>query len=383
MTTPTPLSRLIFRIAFALVGVTTTVIASTLQPLTDYFKIPLENGGLFTSAFFIGASLTILIGGNLLDRVPSRRISMTGATLVGVSLLVLSFTPIAVIGFASVFFFGMGNGLLIVCGNTLAPRYNPESPARELSAINFFFGLGAIVGPQLANFAFSTGDFRLMYWVVGATALLLAVVFNFLPSFPPRTKSDVIVKVKWVNLIPFAILLFAYVGVEIGFSAWISPQITLVALSSVATGSVAISLFWTGLTIGRFITSFIAGRVSGDWLLIFGIGGVGIGVAGVLLFPATEIMLLIMSFVVGFGCAPIFPIGLALLNERYPDGFGTISGVIIAIGNGGAIFLPAIQGQVGGGVNGGMIVPLIAAGVMMVCAFIAKNIPKPTGTVQA
>ncbi|HRF95200.1 MAG TPA: hypothetical protein PLZ51_08395, partial [Aggregatilineales bacterium] len=70
---------------------------------------------------------------------------------------------------------------------------------------------------------------------------------------------------------------------------------------------------------------------------------------------------------------------IAILNGRYPEGFGTISGIIIAIGNGGAIFIPAIQGQVGGGENGGMIVMMVAALSTLVCAIIALRKPKSAG----
>jgi len=378
MTSPNPLNRFIFRIAFTLTGISATVIPSTLESLTKYFQIPLENGGFFTAAFFIGASLSVFIGGRLLDSNMSRPLSMTGGALFGVSLVILAIIPanLAFLGFASVLVLGVAHGLLVVCGNTLAPRYNPEHPARELSAINFFFGIGAVVGPQVASFALNTGDFRLIYWIAGAVGILVAVVFAFMPNFAPVQKQDSSAKLMWASLIPFGILLFVYVGVEIGFSSWISPQMTLVALSNATTGALAISLFWAGLTAGRFIASFIAGTVSNELLLIIGISMVAIGAGGVLLVPSTEVVLLILSFIAGFGCAPVFPLTLAILNRRYAEGFGKVSGLIIAIGNSGAIFLPTIQGQVGGGQNGGMIVPLLGALVMLACAVVIMRMPK-------
>ncbi|MDX2078869.1 MAG: MFS transporter [bacterium] len=385
MNAPTPLNRFIFRLAFMLVGVAVTVISSTLQQLTDYFNIPLENGGFFTAAFFIGSSFSILAGGNLLDRVMSRNISLAGMLFVGISLIALSFSQVAFIGLACILFFGVGYGFLVMAGNGLAHRYNPENPARELSVINFLFGLGAVMGPQIANFAISQpmeDSFRLMYWIVGGAALIMAGLTMLLPNFAPVPRSASSVKIAWVSLIPFAVMLFMYVGIEMGFSAWIKPQMMLVALSSASTGALGISIFWAGLTVGRFITTLLAGRVSGELLLFTGIGFAVFGVGGVLLFPATEGILLIMSFMVGFGSAPIFPMAIAILNGRYPEGFGTISGIIIATGNSGAIFIPAIQGQVGGGNNGGMIVLMVAALSTLVCAIIALRKPKSAEKAQ-
>ncbi len=378
MTSPTPLQRYIFRIAFALVGIGATVIASTLEPLTTYFGIALENGGLFTGAFFIGGTLGIFIGGNLLDRTMSRRVSVSGAGIFGIFLFLMILIPahLAIIGFICVVCIGFGYGFLVISGNGLAPRYNPQNPARELSAINFFFGLGAIIGPQIANIAFTMGDFRLMYLIVGTLAIVSAATFMYMPSIAPVQKSETAVKVVWVSLIPFGVMFFMYVGVEMGFSAWISPQLTLAALADASTGAVGISLFWTGMTLGRLLTSVIAGKIASETVLLGGMGLVGVGVLGVLIFPTTVGMLLVFSFIVGFGCAPIFPLGMAILNSRYTQGFGAISGAIIAVGNSGAVVLPALQGWAGRGLDGGMIVSLMAIIIALACALVAMRKPQ-------
>lgn len=378
MTSPNPVHRYWFRIAFTFVGISATVIASTLEALSAYLGIEIQHGGIFTAAFFIGSTLGIFSGGLLLDRITSRPVSMTGGGLAGAGLFALALTPSGglILGILSVIGLGVGYGFLVVCGNGLAPRYNPINPARELSAINFFFGLGAIAGPQIANIAFRLGDFKTMYVLVAIFAWAIAGVFAFMPNLPPIAKSATTVKIAWVGLIPFGLMLFVYVGVEMGFATWISPQMTLVASSSVAMGALGISLFWAGLTAGRFFASIIAGRVANKLLLLLGIGMVGVGVLSVLLFPAIEGVLLILSFVVGFGCAPIFPLAITILNTRYPHGFGAVSGVIIAVGNSGAVVLPAVQGWVGGGANGGMLVPLIGTGVMLACALVAMRMPR-------
>lgn len=377
MTSPTPLQRYIFRIAFALVGIGATVIASTLESLTGYFGIALENGGLFTGAFFIGGTLGIFVGGNLLDRIKSRPISVVGSAILGVCLFLLTLIPanLAIVGFICVITMGFGYGFLVVSGNGLAPRYNPQNPARELSAINFFFGLGAIIGPQIANIAFNMGDFRVMYLICGGLGIVSAATFMYMPNIAPIQKSETAVKIVWMSLIPFGVMFFMYVGVEIGFSAWISPQLTLAALADVSTGAIGISLFWTGMTLGRFITSLVAGKIASETLLLGGMGLVGAGVLGVLIFPTQIGVLLVLSFIVGFGCAPIFPLGMAILNSRYTQGFGAISGAIIAVGNSGAVVLPALQGWVGRGLDGGMVVSLVAITIALACALVAMRKP--------
>jgi hypothetical protein len=60
---------------------------------------------------------------------------------------------------------------------------------------------------------------------------------------------------------------------------------------------------------------------------------------------------------------------LGVINRTYPEARGTVTGVLMTIGTGGAVVIPWLQGQVGNGQNGGMIVILALAIFMLGMAF--------------
>jgi FHS family glucose/mannose:H+ symporter-like MFS transporter len=171
--------------------------------------------------------------------------------------------------------------------------------------------------------------------------------------------------IRWITLLPFALLLFTYVGGEVGFSSWIVTQVNKVALATEATATMAASIFWGGLTAGRAAASLVLRRLSDDLWLAMSTLALGAGVAFLLLVPRSEGVALASSFVAGFGCGPIFPTAIGMVNNNYPESRGTASGVLIAVGTVGAAIVPWFQGKVGGGVDGGMVVVLAMSVIML------------------
>src|SRR5258708_29131695 len=82
---------------------------------------------------------------------------------------------------------------------------------------------------------------------------------------------------------------------------------------------------------------------------------IGCGIVILLLLPAVESIGLVSAFIVGIGCGPVFPTALAMVSVLFPEARGAVSGVLLALGDLGAVALPWLQGKIGGGENGGMI----------------------------
>ncbi|MEP7285891.1 MAG: hypothetical protein ABI947_09000, partial [Chloroflexota bacterium] len=230
-----------------------------------------------------------------------------------------------------------------------------------------FFGIGAIMGPQVVNFALSQQNFTLAYTITGIFTLLLIIPFGTISIgvHGGEQQTEQRRAIPWMALIPLAILMFTYVGIEVGFGNWIFTQLTLVTKATASNGTIATSLYWTGLTVGRLTASLILRRLTDGQLLILSIILLGIGATIILLLPTNEFTSIVGSFIVGFGCGPIFPIAFASFNKIAPGSGGTVSGVMMAVGNFGAVVLPWLQGQVGAGMNGGIIVILILSLILL------------------
>jgi fucose permease len=351
--------------AFLALGICGTLLGPTFQSLTRQFGIPLENAGIFTALQFGGVTIAVVIAGRLLDRINARYLLAGGMALMGAGLILLGLAQILPVALLGALLLGLGYGALDVGPNVVIATLNPDRASAALNALNIFFGIGAVAGPQIVKYSLEQKNFALAYFVTAAFCLILIFPFWMVSiRVHPGDQSRPRATIRWIALLPFALLLFTYVGGEVGFSSWIFTQVNKVALSAEATAALAASIFWGGLTVGRAAASLVLRRLSDDlWLAVSALV-LGAGVALLLLVPRSETVALVSSFVAGFGCGPIFPTAIGMVNNSYPESRGTASGVLIAVGTTGAAIVPWFQGKVGGGLDGGMIVVLAMSVIM-------------------
>ena len=366
--------------AFVGMGIAAAMLGPTFQALSQRFQMPLENSGIFPGLQFLGASVTVVLTGRLVDRMNVRFLLASGTLLLGSGLLILAFAPVLVLALVGVLIVGLGYGMLDVGINTTIAAISPERTGAALNTLNAFYGLGAIIGPQLVNFALSQDNFTLAYIITGILMMCLAVPFSLTSlHIHPQGAARQSVSIRWILLLPFAILLFSYVGAEVGFSSWISTQVSKVVLVSDARATIPASLFWVGLTISRGLGNPILRRITEKQLLIASILIVSVGIIVLLAMPASEGVALVCAFIVGFGCGPVFPTALGIAGDAYPAVRGTASGILMAIGTVGGFIVPWVQGLVGGGTSGGMPVVLIMAIVMLgVGLWVYQQKPQPS-----
>ena len=355
--------------SFVALGACGTLLGPSFQSLTQRFNMPLENAGIFTSLQFSGVIVGASLFGWLMDRISARYLMLIGLALIGGALLFIGAAPSLPIALIAVLLLGLGMGALDVAPNVVIASLYPEGAAAALNTLNLYFSLGAMIGPQLLNFALQQHNFTLAFTITGTSTLLLLIPFSLIPVNVRLTdKSSARSTLHWTAFLPFAVIMFAYVGAEIGFSSWVFTQLTKVTLSTAAVGTIAVSLFWIGLTVSRGVAGLMLRRLSNEQLIVMSAGVLGTGVLLMLILPTSEIVSLVSAFIVGFGCGPIFPTLYAIVTSHYPGARGTVSGIMTVLGSFGAATLPWLQGQIGGGRSGGMIVVLASALLILTVA---------------
>lgn len=351
-------------------GISGTLLGPAFQSLSLRFTIPLENSGIFTGLQFLGITISVLATGRLLDRINARYALMCGSVLIGLGLLLIAVASSVSVALLGTFVLGLGYGIADVGANVVIARLNPERTGAALSRLAFFYGLGAVLGPQLINIALSQNNFTLAFIATAVISLLLTIPFSqgSLPVERPdgMAKANTAARIHWWVLLPFALVLFTYVGVEVGFSSWIVTQISMVNRITVSLATIGASLFWLGLTVSRGLASLILRRLTESQVLVASMVVVLIGLVLLLVLPSLPTVAFVSAFIVGFGCGPIFPTTLALAGNVYPESRGTTSGVMMAVGTLGGALLPWVQGQIGAGKDGGMGLVLIVA-LAMIC----------------
>jgi fucose permease len=362
--------------AFIITGVSVNLLGATLGSLSARYDFPLADAGIFTALQAIGSTSSVLFFGWLLDRRDPRWVLCGGAVLFGGGVLLMGFAPTLPLALVGVLLLGVGFGGMLAGPNYLIAKLYGERGASALNALNVFYSLGAMLSAQLVAFALRGGNYSIAYGVAGALLLALFIPFTTIRVPHERVQHDeqkAPVRVNYLGLIPFILLFFTYIGTEVGFGAWIFTQLSTTGGAVVETAALATSLFWAGQMFGRIAGSIILRRLADETMLPLTILVIGLGTALLLAFQTNINVSILAAFIVGFGCGPVFPTTLGIVRKAYPTAHGTASGILIGLGNVGAIVLPWLQGQIGGGKGGGMQLILVLAAIMLVTAVLIQR----------
>jgi len=137
---------------------------------------------------------------------------------------------------------------------------------------------------------------------------------------------------------------FLYCTIEASFGLWGASYLVIVRDFEAENAAKLVSLYYIGITVGRFVSGFITSRLTNQSLVFLGQTIMALGLV-VLLLPF-EITLIPGFFLVGLGCAPIFP---SLLHET-PSNFGeknsqAIMGMQMASAYVGITIMPLFFGK--------------------------------------
>lgn len=357
-----------------MLGLAGTILGPAIQSLTARFGISLENGGIFPTMQFAGVAVGVVIAGRVLDRVNARYLLCGGGLLLGVGLLVISTAPSLPVALLGALLLGFGYAALDVSPNVVIATLNPSRASAALNSLNVFFGIGAIIGPQFVNLALHQGDIMFAFKWAALGMLLMAIpLFSISLSVNDGQDRAARSRIRWLALVPFGVFLFFMVGAEVGFGSWIVTEMTLVTGSAIDKATLGASIYWLGVTVSRAVAPLLLRRLSDEGLLMASVLLVSVAVILLLLAPGVESIALVVAFACGFGNGPLFPTMMGIVNTRYPASRGTASGALIAVGTAGAAALPWIQGQIGGGANGGMIVIPLAALVSLIALVVMRR----------
>ncbi len=369
------MNRLIALICFAgfiILGISATISGPTLPNLAEAISLPLADAGILRAVRQIGAVSATFLAGWLLDRHDIRRVMIPGALLLtfGLVLIVSTGNPLFVL--AAMFIAGAGSGLYDVGTNYTIGAVFAASAAAVLAALHTFYGLGSSIGPLVAAWALNNQAWHSAYLIGALLCLIMAAAFVGLRGVPqPHTHkaSDLdgaaSAAIPLLPLFCLAALIFMYAGAGTGLSDWLFTHLRLVANANVDTASGITSLYWIGLTGGRVVSIFVLRRLGSLLTMQISLALSTIG-AVLLVVSGTQIVLIAIGVVlIGVGFAPVYPTVIALGGQLSATARGRITGLLSGAAAFGAMTVPVIQGWVGNGQNGGMIVTLIATVIMV------------------
>lgn len=125
--------------------------------------------------------------------------------------------------------------------------------------------VGALIGAVTKKTAIS--DVNTVLYIAMAVFAATFIILTFVPFVEPQQeKSDASVKVlfRYKHLVFGVIAIFLYVGVEVGIPGTLNFYLTenLGAANAATIAGFVAGTYWFLMLIGRFVSSFISGKVS-------------------------------------------------------------------------------------------------------------------------
>ena len=250
--------------------------------------------------------------------------------------------------------YGFGAGAIdAALNNYVAIHYT----SRHMSWLHCFWGVGTIVSPFVMSYALTNSTWNNGYRIVSFLQLGIGVLLLVtLPVWKingqnadANGESIGIIGALKIKGVPFLLTgFFAYCAVEATAMYWASTYLVEVKGITVDRAAQFASLFYIGLTIGRFLGGFIMNKLGDRRMILLGTCILSCGVISLMLPTGNQLVSLIGFIIIGFGCAPVYP----CIIHSTPDNFGAeYSGAIIGIQMAsayvGSTFMPPLFGLLG------------------------------------
>jgi fucose permease len=253
--------------------------------------------------------------------------------------------------------YGLGAGAIdSALNNYVAVHYK----ARHMSWLHCFWGVGALTGPYIVGaYLLNGASWRYGYFTIALIQSVLALILlctlplwkkNETPNLEAKEESEPVKKVSFHEALslkgaPFICLaFFAYCALETTCGLWTSSYLTLNRSISADTAALWASLFYIGITGGRFLSGFVTEKLGDKKLIIIGISIIFVGLT-LLAIPSTSALPLIGLVIIGLGCAPIYPSLIHLTPLAFgKDNSQTLIGLEMATAYVGSTFMPPLFG---------------------------------------
>ena len=210
--------------------------------------------------------------------------------------------------------YGLGAGSVdAALNNYVALHYE----SRHMSWLHCMWGLGASGGPVIMGWALAHSSWQSGYRIISVLQVVLTAIIIFsLPLWkkPGEETGEEIARehrtlpqLMRVPGVPEVMAMFAcYSVVETTAGMWASSYCTLQRGIDAGTAASWASLFYVGITVGRFLSGFIAMKLNDHQLINLGFVLVALGILPILL-PLGSAALVTGLVTVGLGCAPHYP----------------------------------------------------------------------------
>lgn len=346
----------IIYIAFVSLGLPDSLLGAAWPAIRGEMNVPISFAGTVTMIIAGGTIVSSLLSERLTKKFKTQRVTLVSVLLTAAALMGFSISTKFWMLCMFAIPYGLGAGAIdAALNNYVALHYS----SRHLSWLHCFWGLGAMISPYIMSYAIThsiwNDGYRYVAFIQFGIVFILAVT---LPLWTKGTSAESCrdggeiigigkaIKIKGVPTV--LVGFFAYCAAEATTMVWASSYFVEARNVHQSTAASYGSLFFIGITTGRFINGFITDKFGDRKMIRIGTGIIMAGLICVAL-PVKPIIPAVAGFVLlGLGCAPIYP----CIIHSTPGNFGknnsqVIIGIQMASAYVGSTFVPPLFGILG------------------------------------
>ncbi len=343
-------------LAMLTIGWTGLLIPSLIRSIKEAFGQTDAGIGLVFLLYAVAYAAASFVGGPLTERLGRRTVLTASALLHGAGIVSLGLAPSWELFVILMIPAGFGAGSLDGGANGLFLDLFRTGRGRAMNLLQVFFSIAALSAPLVIGRLIEAG----VAWPVvmvgsGVVPLVLGAALWVIPMPSGRSVESVRAdraaaptpsgdraqgRSLSTPLVLLGIGIAAYVASEVGVSNWLVRFLEPAPLSA---ATLALSLFWAGIGLGRLVSSAIADRFDHVRFTAACAAGLSIALVGAVAVPALPVSIALFA-VAGAAMGPIFPMIVALGGERYPERSAAVSGLLIGCAVVGGMLYPPLMG---------------------------------------
>lgn len=362
----------IIYLSFISLGLPDGLLGAAWPTMCVEMDVPVSYAGMISITIAGGTIISSLLSDRLTLRFGTGKVTAVSVAMTALALLGFSLTKNYWILFVWAVPYGLGAGSVDASlNNYVALHY----ASRHMSWLHCMWGLGATAGPYIMGYALTGGQgWNAGYRYVAILQMVLtAVLFLSLKIWIERKNEPSAEKnaqraplgLKEIFRIPGArevmVAFFCYCALEGTAMLWGSTYfVRQLGMDEERAASLA-SLFFIGLTAGRFASGFVTMKLNDANMIRLGQSIIAAGIV-IMLLPLGAMASMAGLLLIGLGCAPVYPCVIHSTPEHFgEENSQALIGVQMASAYVGICIMPPLFGLIANHISAGLLPWYLAA----------------------
>jgi FHS family glucose/mannose:H+ symporter-like MFS transporter len=347
--------------------------------------------GILVAAQYTAITLGPLIFGWIADKTGKRPILLIFMLVFTGACFLTAASPSAAVFIGGIFAVGAAYSVCECIGTSALSDSFPGRENKYLNIMQSTFSAGAVISPLFFRWLLSLGTFtwRSVFALSGCGYMLLFPLMLMARCRKPAPQNSLrpsqggespalslaaVFRSFFILVLLFSML--AYVAIETG-AAFFANSLFITEYNNTRLGAYAISLYWLGMALSRFV--FACLKIKPRTMVLWGFAASSL-ILIIMLFFKNEWLLLGMFAALGAMMGPVWPMVVGMGTSTYQALSGTVASILTAAGGLGGAIIPVMIGALTRhtGLYGGffLLALLAMAGFLVMLLWGAPRPPK-------